>query len=1092
MRKRAILVATLLLAAAALAAAQDLVPQYPRTILIAFDPIIESQGGGRLHSICGWNDPELNTASYSGDLQTSSFNLMNYRRQQTIIADEFPIHTDGFRYTDEGYMICYYAWSGWHTTGTDYKAQCRDYDLARKADAGMIDEVLIQAMPFTGYWESTMCGRGGYWCNSGPQVRIASSKIFIMMGFNYERGVGEMLEDYGHRSESILSHTYGGGTNTWTIFTRYDLLYPDNAACGNVHFAPNSESDYDWGNPRYVWSTCQDWLDNFPNLTGAKVWVNCSEWGNGDIRLHHDWWFAHMPHVAGSLNSRLNNWWEYMQNFNGHTESGGDFPPGSPPSAVPYGAPQRVYTANDHDDWCPRVSACGRIVWQGWDGHDYEIYSSKLDGTDPVQITWNSIDDEAPQINASGRVVWQAHDGQDYEIFSANADGTDLVQITDNAVNDWHPQINNAGKIVWDHFDGQDYEIYSANADGTGVVQITNNSSTSGRPRDDVWPQINNANPARVVWFGWSGTNWQIYSANVDGTNLVNVSNDSRESEYPQINDAGRVVWQSYYDDTNSEILSANATGGTVTRLTSNAVEDWWPQINNAGRVVWMSRTSGDWEIYTRMADGSDGAQAITANAVADVHPQIDDAGRIVWQGWDGHDWEIYVWSSGVVYQVTNNGYDDRWPVFGPPDVIAWHAESRPGPNGRTTEIWAVGNGTLDTTPPTLVSAQPRGDSQVRVAFSEAVAAATAEDPANYVLVPAVDVTGASLSADQKTLILDTAGFASGTTYTLTVNDVTDLAGNPIAPDTQALFDYADTARVTSGLVVLYDFNEGLGTIVHDVSQVGAPLNLNIGDPSAVQWVPGGLVLAGPAAIASPGYATKIYNACVPANEVTLEVWAAPASTTQYGPATLMTMSSGYARNFGFGQGLADPGTGSAYNARLRTSITGSGGDPLTTPPNQAALALQHLVFARTAAGATTVYVDDNPVIAGSVGGTFSTWGSTYRFVIGDELTGGQPWLGELQLLAVYSRALSPAEVTQNYLAGPGPAPHIVPGDLNCDGTYGVASFGDINPFVLLLTNPTLWQATYPGCPVLNGDINGDGTVDFGDINPFVALLSGL
>ena len=67
-------------------------------------------------------------------------------------------------------------------------------------------------------------------------------------------------------------------------------------------------------------------------------------------------------------------------------------------------------------------------------------------------------------------------------------------------------------------------------------------------------------------------------------------------------------------------------------------------------------------------------------------------------------------------------------------------------------------------------------------------------------------------------------------------------------------------------------------------------------------------------------------------------------------------------------------------------------------------------------------------------------------------------------------------------------------GDLNCDGTYGPQSFGDINPFVLYLSNFAAWQATYPGCPPQNGDINGDGTYGqgaFGDINPFVALLSG-
>ena len=61
-------------------------------------------------------------------------------------------------------------------------------------------------------------------------------------------------------------------------------------------------------------------------------------------------------------------------------------------------------------------------------------------------------------------------------------------------------------------------------------------------------------------------------------------------------------------------------------------------------------------------------------------------------------------------------------------------------------------------------------------------------------------------------------------------------------------------------------------------------------------------------------------------------------------------------------------------------------------------------------------------------------------------------------------------------------------GDLNCDGSV---NFVDINPFVLRLSNPTAYQAAYPGCPNANADINADGSVNFRDINPFVALLAG-
>ncbi len=71
----------------------------------------------------------------------------------------------------------------------------------------------------------------------------------------------------------------------------------------------------------------------------------------------------------------------------------------------------------------------------------------------------------------------------------------------------------------------------------------------------------------------------------------------------------------------------------------------------------------------------------------------------------------------------------------------------------------------------------------------------------------------------------------------------------------------------------------------------------------------------------------------------------------------------------------------------------------------------------------------------------------------------------------------------------PGTSPNCV-GDLNCDGTI---NFGDINPFVLYLSNFAAWQSAFQGCAPENGDINCDGIYgqgSFGDINPFVALMT--
>lgn len=54
-----------------------------------------------------------------------------------------------------------------------------------------------------------------------------------------------------------------------------------------------------------------------------------------------------------------------------------------------------------------------------------------------------------------------------------------------------------------------------------------------------------------------------------------------------------------------------------------------------------------------------------------------------------------------------------------------------------------------------------------------------------------------------------------------------------------------------------------------------------------------------------------------------------------------------------------------------------------------------------------------------------------------------------------------------------------------------VVDFLDINAFVLYMSNFPVWQATYAWCDAARGDIDGNGEYpSFGDISPFVTLLS--
>jgi hypothetical protein len=289
--------------------------------LVIYNPTIPGSGGQPLTKVMGWNDPDRLTAELIADLRQISHGYANYQVVERIVLDVFPVKQDGFRYNPDEFVSCMRAGRGFHQPdAVDYDDILRQNNLVEKVQSGAIDEVWTVSFPYAGFYESRMGGPGAFWCNAPPlETANQAGRRFVIMAFNYERGVGEMLESFGHRAESILEQVYRGvpePDNLWKRFTLHDKIAPGRAEVGNVHFAPNSRRDYDWGNPAPVLSRCRNWL-NFPNLSGAPVTVDCREWGGGDIRAHHRWWFNLMPHHIGQHSSSQHvpirfNWWEYI------------------------------------------------------------------------------------------------------------------------------------------------------------------------------------------------------------------------------------------------------------------------------------------------------------------------------------------------------------------------------------------------------------------------------------------------------------------------------------------------------------------------------------------------------------------------------------------------------------------------------------------------------------------------------------------------------------------------------------------------------------------------------------------------------------
>jgi len=211
-------------------------------------------------------------------------------------------------------------------------------------------------------------------------------------------------------------------------------------------------------------------------------------------------------------------------------------------------------------------------------------------------------------------------------------------------------------------------------------------------------------------------------------------------------------------------------------------------------------------------------------------------------------------------------------------------------------------------------------------------------------------------------------------------------------------------ARSTYGLLALYTFSEGQGRRVHDRA---GRLDLVIGAPQRASWTPEGLRVSGTPLISSEGPARGLFEACRTSNALTLEAWVTPerASFDMEGALVAFAEDAGR-RNVSLLQGAG------VYRASLRTSAEQSLDSPRLAAPR-----LTHVVFTRNARGLETLYVDGLRRVTRERPGALG-WSPDYRLELGDERTQERPWSGTFRLVAIYGRALGPAEVARNFSVG--------------------------------------------------------------------------
>jgi len=228
-----------------------------------------------------WNRSDDLIPGYIEAMRKASQDILAYQVVEKLDVPEYPLLMDGSQYTESTFIrvladdrSAFRDAKGSYLFA-DYDQIIEKYDLLDKIEDEQIDEVWMFGGPYFGFYESRMVGRDAFWCN-GPGIE-QDCRRFVIMGYNYERDVKEMVHDYGHRAESILAKHFGSEKYLRRQYRLESNPAPANAYehflldLGTVHRVPGGE---DYSQDEFAWLTAMrpEWwpptID--PNLVGAS------------------------------------------------------------------------------------------------------------------------------------------------------------------------------------------------------------------------------------------------------------------------------------------------------------------------------------------------------------------------------------------------------------------------------------------------------------------------------------------------------------------------------------------------------------------------------------------------------------------------------------------------------------------------------------------------------------------------------------------------------------------------------------------------------------------------------------------------------
>ncbi|MEK6750740.1 MAG: hypothetical protein AABZ00_00630 [Chloroflexota bacterium] len=268
----------------------------------------------------------------------------------------------------------------------------------------------------------------------------------------------------------------------------------------------------------------------------------------------------------------------------------------------------------------PIGGGMGMIVFAKLDGKSIQIYSMKVDGTDQKRISFTAGSNIFPKWSPDGKQIAYFNDvlgfGNNYNywrVYLMNPDGTNAKMLVD--IPSFDPHWSPDGKqLVFNSYRGaavNTSDLHIANVDGTNIKNLLNSPATfDAGPR---WSPdgkkilfYSDRNEPLAVDLNIFNVNRKIFTVNVDGTGLTQLTKETTDNYQPAWSPDGKKIAFVSSRDGNPEIYVMNADGTNPTRLTNDPKNDTSPVWSpNGTKILFASAPIYATNVYMMDADGS-------------------------------------------------------------------------------------------------------------------------------------------------------------------------------------------------------------------------------------------------------------------------------------------------------------------------------------------------------------------------------------------------------------------------------------------------------------------------------------------------------